>query len=457
MTGPRGLMRNGNFTRFWFGETVSLFGVRITALALPLTAMLVLAAGPEELGLLGFAAYLPYLLVALPFGVLVDRRRKRPLMIGANAVRAVLIGLVPVLAALGLLTLPALVAITLGIGACTVLFEVCWQSYIPVIVGKEHLVAANGRVTASWSAAESAGPGLGGLLVQLLTAPFALIANAVSYAVSVVSLWSIRAPEPVPEPSGRHMGKEILDGLALIVRQPYLRVIMVSGAAYNFFYVFLEALFVLYAVRVLGFGPGLIGLVVSLAAIGGVLGAAVAATLVGRLPFGLVFLAAELVSAGGPLLIPAASGPTVVAAVTVTAGFFVMRVGLAVSNTTSISLRQTVTPPELLGRMNASMRALMWGPQTVGALVGGFIGGFAGLRESMWIASAGLVLSVLPLALSGIPRIRRLTDVAPAPAPAPAGSRTTAPTGQPTSAAPPEQFATPASAGRLAGVGAGGQ
>ncbi|MGQ0841948.1 MFS transporter [Actinokineospora sp.] len=412
MTDPAGLMRNKNFAKFWFGETVSLFGVRVTALALPLTAVLVLDAGPEELGLLWFVTYLPYLVVAMPLGVLVDRRPKRPLMIAANLIRGVLIGLVPVLAVLDLLTLTALFVITFGVGVCTVLFDVCWQSYVPVIVAPEHLMAANGRVTASWSAAESAGPGLGGLLVQVLTAPFALIVNSVSYLVSVVSLWSIRVPEHVPNATGRHVGREIMDGLTFVVRQPYLRVIVLSGGLYNFFYVFLEALFVVYAVRVLEFDAGLIGLVMSLGAIGGVLGAGVASTLVKHLPFGVVYVVADLVGVCGPLLIAAASGSKVVTAVVVTVGFFIMRAGSAISNTASISLRQTVTPPELMGRMNAGMRTLMWSPQTLGALAGGFIGGFAGLRAGLWIAGIGTVLSVLPLLLSRIPHIRELPAAA---------------------------------------------
>jgi MFS family permease len=406
VTGSGGLTRNRNFTRFWFGETISLFGVQVTALALPLTAVLTLGVGPEQLGLLRFAAFIPFLCLALPFGVLVDRRPKRPLMIGSNLTRAALIGVVPLLAVLDLLTLPGLVLITLAIGVCTVLFDVCWLSYVPVIVTKEQLVAANGRVAASSSAADFAGPGVGGVLVQLLTAPYALVANSVSYLVSVVSLWLIRAPEPVPEPRERHIGKEILEGIVFVARQPYLRVIAIMGAGFNFCYMFVEALFLIYAVRTLHWGPGLIGLIASLGAVGGLLGAAIASWLVGRVPFGRVYLLSVVVGYSGPLLIPAALGPAAV--VTVTAGFFLMRAGLAVSNVTGISLRQAVTPPELMGRMTAGMRTLMWGLGTIGALVGGVLGGLIGLREGLWVAAAGFVLAALPLPLSRIPRLARL-------------------------------------------------
>lgn len=409
---PKPLRRNTDFARFWFGETVSLFGVQVTNLALPLTAVLVLSASPEQLGLLRSLAFLPFLFLALPFGVLVDRTAKRPLMITANLARALLVGLVPLLAALDALTMTALITIVFAIGVCTVLFEVCWLSYVPVIVDPDHLVAANGRVSASSSAAEFAGPGVGGLLVQILTAPFALALNAASYLASVVSLWLIRTPEQVHPPRRRHLGREIAEGIGFIARQPHLRTLAVAGAAFNFCYMFVEALFVLYAVRELGFGPGLIGLVVALSAIGGILGAATAASLVRRYPFGTVYVIAVLIGYGGPLLIPLLTGSTLLAALGVTAGFFLLRAGLAVSNVAGTSLRQAVTPPELMGRMTAGMRTLMWGIGTTGALVGGLIGGWLGLRTGLWVAAIGFLLAALPILLSSIPRLRVMPTLA---------------------------------------------
>ncbi|MEV0296465.1 MFS transporter [Nocardia sp. NPDC050710] len=407
------LGRNRDFTRFWFGETVSLFGVQVTNLALPLTAVLVLQVTPEELGLLRSLAFLPFLFLALPFGVLADRGAKRPLMITANLTRAALVALVPIMAATDTLTLPVLAVVVLAVGVCTVLFEVCWLSYVPVIVDRDHLVAANGRVGASASAAEFAGPGLGGVLVQLCTAPYALAVNAGSFLASVISLWTIRTPEPPRAPAPRHLGKEIAEGVRFILGQPYLRVLAVAGAAFNFCYMFVEALFVIYAVRELEFGPGLIGLVVALSALGGVLGAALAERVVRRYPFGKVYLGAVIVGYAGPLLIPLCTGPAVMAATGVTAGFFLMRAGLALSNVAGTSLRQAVTPPELMGRMTAGMRTLMWGIGTTGALVGGFVGGWLGLRAGLWVAAIGFLVAALPIVLSGIPRMREL----PAPQP----------------------------------------
>ncbi|MFD4444529.1 MFS transporter [Nocardia sp. NPDC058519] len=403
--------RNQDFSRFWFGETVSLFGSQVTNLALPLTAVIILQASPEELGVLRSLAFLPFLFLALPFGVLADRRAKRPLMIISNLLRAGLVGLVPLLAALDSLTMVGLAIIVAAIGVCTVLFEVCWLSYVPVIVGKDDLIAANGRVSASASAAEFAGPGLGGVLVQLLTAPFALAVNAGSYLASVLSLWTIKAREEIRPATERHLGKEITEGVLFIVRQPYLRILAVAGASFNFCYMFVEALFVVYAVRELRFDPGLIGLVVALSAIGGVLGAAYAARIVSRYHFGKVYATAVVVGYTGPLLIPLATGPTVLAAIGVTTGFFLMRAGLALSNVAGTSLRQAVTPPELMGRMTAGMRTLMWGIGTTGAIVGGVVGGWLGLRTGLWIAAIGFLVAALPILLSRIPRLREIPSL----------------------------------------------
>jgi len=186
--------------KFWFGETVSLFGTQVTALALPLTAVIVLGATPLQLGVLRFLEWIPFLLFALLVGVWVDRRRKRPVMMGANLVRGVLVGIVPVLAFVHQLHLPLLYVITFGVGVGTVFFDLCWLSYVPVIVERDVLVQANSRVSTSYAAAEVAGPGVAGFLVQLISAPKAIIADALSYFVSFVSLWLIRAEEPAPPP-----------------------------------------------------------------------------------------------------------------------------------------------------------------------------------------------------------------------------------------------------------------
>lgn len=411
---PPSLWRNTDFTKFWFGETVSLVGAQITTLALPLTAVLVLEAGPEQLGLLRFVQFVPFLFLALLLGVWVDRRRRRPIMIATNLIRAGLILLIPAFAATDLLSMPVLFVVALLIGVCTVLFDVSWMSYVPSLVKKEHLVEANGRVGASYSAAELGGPGLAGVLIQILTAPVVLIIDAVTYLVSAVSLMTIKSvePEPAKPTTKRHLGEEVLEGLKFVVGNPYLRVIATIGSAYNFCYMFIEAVFLIYAVRTLNFSAGMIGVVLSLSAIGGLIGSVIAGPLTRRLPIGRVYLVSVAVGYCGPLLIPAASGPDLVEALMICGAFFFMRLGIGVANVVAISLRQTVTPNRLLGRMTAAMRTLMYGLGTLGALVGGFLAGAIGLRGALWVAAVGAVLAVLPLLLSNIPALR---EVPPSP------------------------------------------
>lgn len=407
----RGLWANTDFTKFWFGESISLMGVQVTAIALPLTAVVSLHASPEELGALRFAQFIPFLLFALLFGVWVDRRRKRPLMIATNVIRAVLIGLVPVLAAFDALTVPALVALSFGVGICTVLFDVCWMSYVPVLVDKQHLISANGKVTASFSAAELAGPGIGGVLVQVLSAPYALAVDAVSYAVSALTLSSIRRVEPEPEPPAvkRNLGSDVAEGLVFVLKNPYLRTIAILGSAYNFCFLFIDALFVLYAVQTLGFSASTIGLVLGLSAVGGLLGASFAQSITKRFPIGRVYVVFILVGYSGPLLIPAAaSGNKLAAAAMIVAGFVLLRFGLAVANVVAVSIRQAVTPQRLMGRMTAGMRTLLFGVGALGTLTGGFLAGQIGLRPAIWVAAFGSLLATLPLFFSVIPRLRKL-------------------------------------------------
>ena len=309
-TKNRTLWSNHDFTKFWVGETVSLMGVQVTALALPLVAVLTLHAGPEQTGMLRFVQFVPFLFLALLFGVWADRRRKRPLMIGANVARAVLIGLVPLLAALGALSIGVLYLLALVIGICTVLFDVCWMSYVPALVDKEHLVSANGKVSSSYSAAEMAGPGIAGALVQIFTAPYAMIVDGLSYVVSVFMLVFIRRPEPEPaRPPQRQLKREISEGIVFVGRNPFLRTIAIIGSSFNFCYMFIEGIFVLYAVTVLGFSASAIGLVLGLSAGGGLLGALLAQAFTARFAFGRVYLAAVVVGYCGPLLVPAARGP----------------------------------------------------------------------------------------------------------------------------------------------------
>lgn len=407
------LWSNVDFMKFWTGETISLFGTQVTLLALPLTAVLELSVSSEQLGLLRFLESFPYILLPLLFGAWVDRRRKRPLMIMTNATRALLIGLIPLLAIFHLLSLTPLYLIAFCIGVFTVLFDLCWLSFVPALVPKEHLIEANSRVGTSSAAAEVCGPGLGGLLVQLLSAPLALLADSCSYVISVISLLLIRHPEPQPEKAAdAHLLKEIGEGLGFMWNNPYIRTLALQAGAWNFCDGIVEVVFLLYAVRQLGFSAGVIGTIYAIGAVGGLLGATIAGPLARRFPLGPVICATFTLGSTPFILLPLLAGPQLVVAVGSTIVFFLVRTALGIYFVQSISLRQAVTPTALMARMNATLRLISYSGVSLGPLTAGFLGTWLGLRPSLWVAGIGFIVALVPIFFSPIRRLRGFPSAA---------------------------------------------
>lgn len=410
--------RRPAFLLFWSGETVSLFGTQVTLLALPLTAVLTLGASATQLGLVRFAEAFPYILFTLMFGAWVDRRRRRPVMILAHTARALLLGLVPLLAILHLLDLSLLGAIAFGVGVFTVLFDVTWLAYVPTLVAADELVDANGKVATSASAAEVAGPGLGGLLVQALSAPLALLADAFSFVVAMLTLLAIRDPEPAPaiqQETRRSLPGEIRVGLSAVWDNEYLRAIMVMSGLWNLLNGIANTVFLLYAVRGLHLGAGALGAIYAVGAIGGLIGSAISTRLgrVGR--FGPVLGVAFTFGCAPWLLLPAVSGASALEIAAFILAFFLVQVGLGLWGVLTISFRQAITPNYLLGRVNASMRFTSYGLGALGLLLSGLLASLFGMRETLWLAAAGfLAILLVTLLATPLPRIRTI-PTAPAP------------------------------------------
>ena len=410
--------RRPAFLLFWSGETVSLFGTQVTVLALPLTAVLTLGASATQLGLVRFAEAFPYILFTLMFGAWVDRRRRRPVMILAHTARALLLGLVPLLAILHLLDLSLLGAIAFGVGVFTVLFDVTWLAYVPTLVAADELVDANGKVATSASAAEVAGPGLGGLLVQALSAPLALLADAFSFVVAMLTLLAIRDPEPAPaiqQETRRSLPGEIRVGLSAVWDNEYLRAIMVMSGLWNLLNGIANTVFLLYAVRGLHLGAGALGAIYAVGAIGGLIGSAISTRLgrVGR--FGPVLGVAFTFGCAPWLLLPAVSGASALEIAAFILAFFLVQVGLGLWGVLTISFRQAITPNYLLGRVNASMRFTSYGLGALGLLLSGLLASLFGMRETLWLAAAGfLAILMVTLLATPLPRIRAI-PTAPAP------------------------------------------
>ncbi|GAA1752102.1 MFS transporter [Agromyces humatus] len=394
------------FGSLWTSQGASVLGQQIGELAVPLLAVLVLHASAAELGLLALARWMPFLLLALPLGVVVDRARRRPLIITADWSRAALCLAIAAAAVTGVLTFPVLVALVAIIGCFTVLFEVSYQSVVPGIVPAAHLSSANARLQATSAAVEIGGPGLGGLLVQLLTAPFAMLANVAAYAVSAIAIGRIRTPEA---PTGRTdtFIAELRDGLGYVRRDRYLLANLGFSALYNPFAQWIMVLFTLHAVTALGLDPAQLGLVLAIGAGGALVGSLLAARAVRRFGAGRPLLWCAVVECVVLLLVPVADAAWGDVLVILMLGgvFAVNGFGTAMSSVILVTIRQLRTPDRLLGRVNASMRWITYGTIAIGAAAGGFVGEVVGTRTGLAIGAALCLVTVVWVALSPLPRI----------------------------------------------------
>ncbi|GLW68905.1 MFS transporter [Kitasatospora phosalacinea] len=404
------LWHNGDFLRFWLGETVSLLGTQVTNLALPLTAIGAFGATDEQVGLLRFLQLVPYLGLALVIGVWADRRRRRPVMLGANLVRLLLLGLIPVLYWCHALNLPVLMVIACTVGIASVVFDVSWMSYVPVLVKSPgHYVEASARMSTGSSAADVAGPGLAGVLVSALSAPVALVVDACSYAVSVVSLLLIRTPEPRPEPvAERHLWRELKDGLGWVMQDSVLRALALIGFCCNFSMITTWTMFLLYGTHDLHLGSTTLGAVFATASVGGLIGALISRKVIARFPLGRVYLVAQSALLLGPTLIPSATGPRPVMIGMFVLSFFTTYLGLGVAGVIIVSLRQAATPQSMMGRMTAAFRTLLFGGGALGGLSAGLLTGQLGARGALTVAAAGSAAVVIGLVLSPVSRLKAL-------------------------------------------------
>lgn len=392
-----GLWQNPDFLKFWAGETISFIGSQITTLALPLTAVLLLHATPLQMGLLGAAGYAPFLLFTLPAGVWIDRLHKRPILILADIGRTLLLALIPVLAMLGRLEIANLVAIAFAAGVLTVFFQIAYQSYLPALVHPDHLIEGNSKLSASESFGEIMGPSLAGLLVQALSAPIAVLADAFSFLCSASGLMAIHTVETQERRMQARgpMWCEVREGLRVTFGNRFLRAFAGEAATYNFFWQVIQAVFVLYAIRELRLSAGVIGLIVGIGSIGALVGAVLTDRLAGRFGTGRVIVGSAVLSGIMPLAVPLAAGSRLVVAVLLAVAFFIKGFGDTTTNVQTIAIRQRVTPKRLLGRMNASYRLITWGVVPLGALLGGALGESFGLRMTLAVGAGGVVLAFL--------------------------------------------------------------
>ena len=412
---PRGgLWRHGDFLKLWAGQTVSEFGSQITLLALPIAAISILHASAFAVASLTTFEQLPFLFFALPAGVWVDRLRRRPLLIAGDLGRALALASIPISYAFGVLHIWQLFVVAFVTGVLTVFFDVAYQAYLPALVGREHLVEGNSKLQVSASGAQTGGPGIGGVLIKVVGAPYAIVVDIGSFLASALFAFAIRTHEtPLDRAAQARSGMrvELKEGLRYVFRNEYLRPIAACTATRNFFAAVGYAILLVYAVRTLGLSVGLIGVIISCANVGFVIGALTTRWTTRRIGLGHAIVLSAAVVGTSIVLIPLA--PKAFPVPLLVLGLMLYSFGGVVFNITQISLRQGLTPDRLQGRMNSVMRCILWGAIPLGALLGGALATVIGLRGALWVSAGGAALSWLPVFFSPV---RTLTQVPAAPA-----------------------------------------
>jgi MFS family permease len=403
------LWRNADFMRLWVGQTVSEAGTQVSQLAIPTVAILLLRATPFQVGLLTALEFLPFPVLGLIVGVYADRLRRRPLMIGSDIGRLLALLTIPVAFSFGLLRMEQLYLVGLVVGVFNVFFGISYQSYLPALIERADLIEGNSKLEVSRSTAQLAGPAIAGVAIQAIGAARAIYIDAASFLVSAASLWLIRKPEPEPSPgsaSGRTgFWHEMWEGIQIVVGNPTLWKIAGSTATSNLGTNMAFAVELIFLYRNLHLTPALVGLIFAIGAVGGLLGAIASGPIVARLGVGLTLLLSILT---GGLVMATVLAAYTNAVVFLSALFFIEFLLGAPYNITQVSLRQAITPDRVQGRMNATMRTIVWGTMPIGSLLGGILGstigvvptiilgGFIALLAAGWILAGPIRIRVQP-------------------------------------------------------------
>jgi predicted MFS family arabinose efflux permease len=404
-----GLWRHADFRKLWIGQTVSQFGAQASQVMLPLVAVVALHADAGELGALRAVQQAPVLLFSLVVGVWVDRRRSSSVMVWADLGRAVLLAVIPAIFLLGLLDVPVLLTVAFGIGTLTVCFDLGYQSSLVQLVPREHLPKGNSALESSRSAAQIAGPALGGALVSLLSAPIATGASALFYALSALAIGRIgRRKQDVDhaERSSR-VWRQMHDGVRLVVTDRSLRAIGLCSAIFQLSFAALMTVYLLFLVRTLQLSGALVGLVLAALGPGAVVGSVLSAVLPPRLGYGVVLVSSAALADATMLGIPALRGPTTTVVLLLVAINFVFGVCGQLVDVTVTTVRQAITPASMQGRVVATLNVVGMGLTPLGSLLGGVLAQQWGYRTSLLVTALALSLSPVIMVLSPLARLGR--------------------------------------------------
>jgi predicted MFS family arabinose efflux permease len=405
----RAVWRQRDFSLLWGGQTVSEIGSQVTVLALPTLAIFTFHAGPAAIGLLVASQRLPFPVLSLPAGVVVDRVRKRPVMIGCNVARMVILASIPVLSAAGALRLWHLFAASIGMGAFTVFFDLAYLAYVPALVAPDQLLEANSRLEVTWSAGAMAGPGLGGLLVQALGAARAVLADAGSFVVSAVTLVFIRHAEiKATAVARRHALRELGDGLRHVFGNPVLRSQLLCLTAAGVFAHAYEAPLFVFAYGRLHMSPGLLGAIFAAGGAGSIFGSTVAMRVIARVGVGRTMAFTDAVAIGLYAAIPLAV--FLPPAALLFPLFIVIGAIATAGNVAQMTLRQSLSPASLQGRMSSVFRSFFWGAWPLGNLLGGVLAAAIGATTTLWLTALLGAIASMSIVFTPLWRVRDFSD-----------------------------------------------
>lgn len=414
------LWQNANFLNVWAGQTLSLLGAQVTTLALQLTAALALGASASEVGVLSAANLLPALIAGPIAGLWADRAPRKPMLIASSIARGALLGLLAIAALTVGVRVEYLWLVAFLVGLLTNVFDVAQASLLPSLVQREQLVDGNSKLEVSRAGSMIVGPGLAGLLMQALSAPVAMLAVALTFLTSALLVARIRAREQIlpTDNVGRERQRfwvEVTEGVRVIYGNPVLSAMTTSLALFNFFVGIVGVLYVLFVTRELGVSPAGLGLVYTIGSATFPLGAAVSARVAERLGVGRAIVWGAGLSDVALLILPLVGGPPAVAIGMLIVSRLVASLAGPITSINQLSLRQSITPTDLLGRVNGATLAVSLGALAVGTLLGGMLGDAVGVRSSILIGAVGIQLSFLRLLLSPLRFFRELPLVTAGP------------------------------------------
>jgi len=407
------LLRRGPFRNFWLGQTISVFGDQVTLLAVPIVAVLVLHAEAAQMGLLTAFGLLPHLLFSLPAGVWLDQvRNRRRLMIVVDLARALTIGSIPLAFALNALSVAQLYVVTFIVGTLAVAFDISWNTIFVAVAERDEYVQANSLLNGSRSLAFVGGPSVGGVLIQLFGAAYAMLLDAVSFVASAFFLLRTRADEPPVEPQSEGLGHQLAVGMRFIFGDRIMRPTLLSVATVNLFNFGFQALVILYVTTYLGVSPGALGLALGAGAVGGVAGALTAGRIGHRIGLGPAYMLGLLLFPAPLILVPIVVGPLPIVLAMLFTVEFLSGLGVMILDINAGASIQARTPDRIRGRAMGAFRFVNYGIRPIGALFGGFLGATIGVRETLFVVTIGALAGVLWTIRSPLPGLREMPDPA---------------------------------------------